>query len=226
MDRFFEILKTLFPRSRAFSLFIENGARGFIEALSVPFEKVREEAEKAYLDLFPESTRVPELWEKDFALFFTSAEYSKRRPVIGSLWGAMAGGQSARFLQDMLGFIDARIRVIENAPISNPRHSSIVDLCVNGNSRMRCGNSKAVCNYRRGEIGFLPTVIQNDATAPYAIPFNPDYWATCFYVCAGDGRILYARPFTLEAVWRNYVEYLILRTKPVHATAIVFIKWV
>jgi hypothetical protein len=95
---------------------------------------------------------------------------------------------------------------------------------------MRCGNRKAVCNYRRGNIGFTPTIIQNDATADYNIPFDADYWEFCFFVCKSAvrnqrGQILYIEPLQIDAVWRNYVEYLILKIKPVQSTAIVFIDW-
>jgi hypothetical protein len=141
------------------------------------------------------------------------------------------GGQTAEFLQSLLRCIDNRIKVIENVPLSNPRHSSIVDLCVNGHRSMRCGNRKAVCNYRRGTIGFIPTIIQNDATSDYNIPMDTAYWEFCFFVCKSavrnsSGRILYVEPLRIDDVWRNYVEYLILKVKPVQSTAIVFIDWI
>jgi hypothetical protein len=230
MARFFDAVKELFPRSRAFQLFVDNKKYKLIEALCELPENVRKEGELVYFDLFPETTRYPEKWEKVFALFFTSAEYEKRRAIIDSMWKTINGGQSAQFLQDLLQRIDENIRVIENVPVSNPRHSSVVDLCVCGHRSMRCGNRKAVCNYRRGNIGFTPTIIQNDATADYNIPFDADYWEFCFFVCKSAvrnqrGQILYIEPLQIDAVWRNYVEYLILKIKPVQSTAIVFIDW-
>jgi hypothetical protein len=230
MSKFFEAVKTLFPQSRAFEFFVANKKYKLVQALCELPENVRREGELVYFDLFPETTRYPERWEKVFALFFTQAEYEKRRAIIDSMWKVISGGQSAQFLQDLLWCIDGRIEVIENVPTSNPRHSSIVDLCVNGNRSMRCGNRKAVCNYRRGNIGFTPTIIQNDATSDYDIPFDTDYWEFCFFICKSAvrnprGQILYIEPLILDAVWRNYVEYLILKIKPVQSTAIVFIDW-
>jgi hypothetical protein len=230
MSKFFEAAKALFPQSRAFQLFVENRKYRLVQALCELPENVRREGELVYFDLFPETTRHPEKWEEVFALFFTRAEYGKRRAVTDSMWKMINGGQSGEFLQDLLQCIDIHIKVIENVPLSNPRHSSIVDLCVNGNRSMRCGNRKAVCNYRRGNIGFTPTIIQNDATSDYNIPFDTDYWEFCFFICKSAvrnsrGQILYIEPVELDAVWRNYVEYLILKVKPVQSTAIVFIDW-
>jgi hypothetical protein len=230
MSRFFESVKALFPQSRAFELFVANKKYKLVQALCELPENVRKEGELVYFDLFPETTRFPEKWEKVFSLFFTKAEYEKRRAIIDSMWKVISGGQSAQFLQDLLRCIDGRIQVIENVPTSNPRHSSIVDLCVNGNRSMRCGNRRAICNYRRGNIGFTPTIIQNDATSDYNLPFDTDYWEFCFFICQNAvrnprGQILYIEPLVLPAVWRNYVEYLILKIKPVQSTAIVFIDW-
>ena len=230
MPKFFDAVKELFPRSRAFQLFTENKKYKMVKALCELPENVRKEAELVYFDLFPDTTRYPEKWEKIFALFFTKAEYEKRRAIIDSMWKGISGGQSAQFLQDLLQCIDSNIRIIENVPTSNPRHSSIVDLSVNGQKTMRCGNRKAVCSYRRGNVDFIPTIIQNDATADYNIPLDASYWDFCFYVCKSAvrnsfGKIFYIEPLQLDSVWRNYVEYLILKIKPVQSTAIVFIDW-
>jgi uncharacterized protein YmfQ (DUF2313 family) len=230
MGDFFKAVKALFPQSRAFQLFVENKKYKLVQALCELPENVRREGELVYFDLFPDTTRFPEKWEKVFALFFTKREYEKRREIIDSMWKLIHGGQSAEFLQDVLQCIDKGIRVVENVPTSNPRHSSIVELCVNGHRSMRCGNRKAICNFRRGEIGFTPTIIQNDATADYNIPFDTNYWEFCFFICKSAvrnnrGQILYIEPIVLDAVWRNYVEYIILKIKPVQSTAIVFIDW-
>jgi hypothetical protein len=230
MSKFFEAAKAPFPQSRAFQLFVKNKKYKLVQALCKLPENVRTEAELVYFDLFPETTRYPEKWEEVFALFFTRAEYQKRRAIIDSMWKMLNGGQAAEFLQSLLQRIDERIKVIENVPLSNPRHSGIVDLCVSGHRSMRCGNRKAVCNYRRGNIGFVPTIIQNDATSDYNIPFDTDYWEFCFFICKSvvrnsHGQILYVEPMQIDTIWRNYVEYLILKVKPAQSTAIVFIDW-
>ena len=168
---------------------------------------------------------------KVFALFFTEAELPKRREIIDSAWKMIFfKSQSYTLLQDLLQRIDGDIHVIENIPVSNPRFSGIVILCVCGYKKMRCGHRKARCGYREGHRDFVPTIIQNNATTEYNIPDIADYWENCFFVCKSivrnpRKRIMYVEPITISAVWRNYVEYIILKAKPTHTTAIVFIKW-
>ena len=228
--KFFETIKLLFPRSRAFELFADNSKRKFFKGLAELPEDIRKEAELAYLDLFPETTRFPDRWERVFALLFTEAEKVKHRDILDSMWKMFAGDQSTSFLEAMLHRIDPNISVVENIPVSNPRHSGVVILSVCGHRTMRCGHRRAVCGYRLGNEGFVPTVIKNDATTEYNIPVNAAYWENCFFICDFVIRnqhhnILYVEPLKLDAIWKNYVEYIILKAKPVHTTAIVFIDW-
>jgi hypothetical protein len=95
---------------------------------------------------------------------------------------------------------------------------------------MVCGNRKAVCDYRLDNTPFIPSIIRNDVSEFYSLPYDPAYWEMCFFVCkeiVRDGRrnIIFVRQLQMNAVWKNYVEYLILKTKPVQSTAIVFIDW-
>ena len=228
--KFFDAIKQLFPRSRAFELFADNSKRKFFKGLAALPEDIRKEAEHAYLDLFPDTTRFPDKWERVFALIFTEAEKIKRRDILDSMWKTFAGDQSTSFLELMLQRIDARIRVIENIPLSNPRHSAVVFLSVCGHYTMRCGHKRAICGHRIGDQDFVPTVIKNDAIEEYNIPVDNAYWENCFYICASVIRnqqqnILHVQPLELNAIWKNYVEYIILKVKPVHTTAIVFIDW-
>jgi len=227
---FFEAIRLLFPRARAFELFADNAKRKFFKGLAALPEDVRREAELAWLDLFPFETRRPEKWEKVFALLFTEAERPKRRSIIDSMWKTLAGDQSTSFLESMLQRIDPRIRVVENVPVSNPRYANFALISVCGYRTMRCGHRHAVCAFRLGHNDFEPTIIRNDATTVYDIPEDSAYWENCFFVCDSVFRshsrnILYVESLRVSATWKNYVEYIILKTKPAHATAIVFIDW-
>jgi hypothetical protein len=229
--KFFEAIKELFPHSRAFELFADNNKRRLMQGLSALPEDVRHEAELAYFDLFPDTTRVPEKWEEVFALIFTERERPKRRDILDSMWKMITGDQALSFLESVLRKIDDRIRVVENIPLSNPRHSGVVNLAVCGRKTMRCGNRKSRCGYREGNEGFMPTVIQNDATTSYTVPMDTRFWETCFYICQGAVRssrkqILYVEPLLLSSVWKNYIELMVLRIKPAHTTAIMFIDWI
>jgi hypothetical protein len=228
--KFFEAVKELFSHSRAFELFADNSKRRLIQGFAALPENLRTEAELVYFDLFPDTTRFPERWEKVFALFFTEAELSKRRNILDSMWKMISGDQGLSFLEAMLQRIDDQIHVVENIPISNPRHSGIAVLAVCGYHTMRCGNRKAVCGYREGYQAFVPTIIMNDATTEYNIPDDSAWWENCFFVCKSvirnpRHRILYVEPLPLNVVWKNYVEYIILKVKPAQTTAIGFIDW-
>jgi hypothetical protein len=228
--KFFEAIKTLFPRSRAFELFIENDKRKMMKAIAVLPEDIRHEAELVYMDLFPDTTRCPEKWESAFAVYFTAKELPKRRNVLESLWKINNGGQSASFLQDVLESM-GDIKVVENVPVINPfQIYQSLDLAVCDNEIMVCDFEEAVCDYRLGDQGFEPSVLRNDTSSFYSIPADPAYWSTCFFVCKeawkdGNNNIIYVELLEMSITWKNYIEYLILKTKPVHSTAVVFIDW-
>jgi hypothetical protein len=229
--KFFEAIKTLLPRSRAFELFIDNNKRKMIEAISVLPEDARHEAELVYMDLFPDTTRSPERWEHTFAVYFMAREIEKRRSILQSFWKINSGGQSAVFLEEILHGISKNISVIENVPVCDPRSTLSARVAACGNKTMRCGSRRARCNAFLSNGSFVPSMLQNDAIKFYSLPDDTLYWAFCFYVCQnvyrnGKKEILYVEKLRLNLAWKNYVEYLILKTKPVHSTAIVFIEWI
>jgi hypothetical protein len=229
--RFFEVIKLLFPRARAFELFVDNTKQKIMKAFSVLPEDIRHEAELVYFELFPDTTRFPEKWENTFAVLFSSGEIAKRRNILDSLWKINRGGQSALFIEEILQGISKKISIVENIPICDPRSVLTVRVSVCGNKVMRCGNRRARCNYYLSNGGFVPSMLRNDVTEFYSLPDNFQYWAFCFFVCLNVYRnakneILHVEKIRLNSIWKNYVEYLILKTKPVHSTAIVFIDWV
>jgi hypothetical protein len=228
--QFFETLKALFPRSHAFRLIADNNKRKIIEALAVLPEDTRAEAERVYLDLFPDTTRFPDEWERVFSIYLTSAQYSKRRDIVDALWKTISGDQGANFLQQVLRSIDAQFSVVENVPVSDPRNKQSAGIAVCDYETMVCDNEAACCDYFRGDDAFLPSILQNDKSDLYSIPDDTRFWEMCFFVCKAVYRndaheILYIEPFELPVVWRDIVEYLILKIKPVHGTAVVFVKW-
>jgi hypothetical protein len=225
-------MKSLFHISRAFRLFVYNNKRKLIKGLSKLPENVRHEAELVYMDLFPDTTRFPERWEKVYSVIFTEHELSKRREILDSLWKInMHSGQSASFLEEILQKIHKDIKIVENVPMGNPRDSNAIVISVCNAKAMVCGNKLAVCGYRIGDKDFIPTVLQNDVSGIYSIPDVPAFWGLCFYVCGSvvqnkNNKILYVQKIRIDRVWKNYTEYLILKIKPVHTTAVMFIEWV
>jgi hypothetical protein len=229
--KFFEAIKSLLPISRAFQLFVDNNKRKFFKGLAGLPEIVRREIELVYFDIFPDTTRFPEKWEKTFAVLFTNGEIIKRRSILDSLWKINGGGQSAVFLEMILQSIDSNIKIIENIPVGNPRDSNAVLFSINKNPNMVCGNKKAVCSYRIGDSTFVPYILQNDILRLYDIPDDKNFWGFCFYICGSvvrnsQNKILYVQKIKIESIWKNYIEYLILKIKPVHTTAVLFIEWI
>jgi hypothetical protein len=228
--KFFEAVTALFPLARAFSLFVDNIKRKFIKSISVLFEDIRREAELVYFDLFPDTTRFPERWENTFAVYFTAKEIEKRRNVLNSIWRINTGGQSAVFLQEVLQEIYKNILIVENIPVCNPKLTLAVRVSVCGNKTMRCGNRRSRCNSHLSNGSFIPVILRNDIIEFYSLPDDVRHWGLCFFVCQnvyrnGKNVILYVEKLCLNIIWKNHIEYLILKTKPVHATAVVFIEW-
>ena len=231
MSVFFDAIKLLFPRSRAFNLTIDSNKRKLIKAIAVLPEDIRHEMEQVYFDLFPETSRCIDDWEKVFAVVFSSKELAKQRSVIVALWRINKGGQSAVFLESMLRNIDANILVVENTPVSNPRQRSFTNVAVCGNKTLCCKNVKAVCGYRVGDEDFSPSILRNDVSELYSIKNDPRFWAYCYFVCRrvvrnNKNEILYVEKIQIKKEFRNYIEYLILKIKPVHTVAVMFIEWI
>ena len=231
MSGFFDAIKLLFPRSRAFNFTIDSNKRKLIKAIAVLPEDIRHEMEQVYFDMFPETSRCIEDWEKVFAVVFSNKELEKQRSVIAALWRINKGGQSAVFLESMLRSIDANILVVENTPVSNPRQRSITNVAVCGNKTLCCKNVKAVCGYRVGDENFSPSILRNDVSELYSIKNDPRFWAYCYFICRrvvrnNKNEILYVEKIQIKKEFRNYIEYLILKIKPVHTVAVMFIEWI
>jgi len=231
LSSFFDAIKLLFPRSRAFNFTIDSNKRKLIKAIAVLPEDIRHEMEQVYFDMFPETSRCIDDWEKVFAVVFSSKELEKQRNVLAALWRINKGGQSAVFLEGVLQNIDKNILVVENVPVSNPRQRSVAYIAVCGNKIMHCKNTKAVCGYRIGDGGFSPTVLRNDDSELYSIKNDPHFWVYCYFVCKriirnSKNEILYIEKLQIKKEFRNYIEYLILKIKPVHTVAVMFIEWI
>lgn len=229
---FFYVFKLLFPKGEAFRLVVDSKLRKFIKGLSKLGDDVKNETEKVYLDLFPETTRAYSEWEKQFAVMFANEQYGdNRKNILESLWRINFGGQTLDYLTSVLKKISDDINVYENIPVRDPRKANSVYSCMCGQKWLVAGNKKARCGYRLGSEKFVPSVIRNNSESIYDIPYDVDYWENCFFIAKSIVRnnineIIYCQELKLDKKWRNYVEYLILKIKPVHTDAVLFIEWV
>jgi uncharacterized protein YmfQ (DUF2313 family) len=235
--RFFDAIKALLPRSRAFELFIDNAKYRFMKVLAVFVDTIRAVAEAVYHDLFPDATREMERWLRAFGLNpsdvpHDGADEPTTRGLLTALWRMKAGGQSGSYLESVLRCVAPMSRVIENIPAANPCGIDRRTLAVNGVPTMRCGSHKARCNaFEWGPYGaFTPTILQNGDSGIYAIPNSLRWWETCFFVCAdvvhdAHQRIVRVDPLIIHQKWRKLIELLIFKVKPLHTTAILCAVW-
>jgi hypothetical protein len=201
-----------------------------MQGLSFLPENIRHEGELVYFDIFPDTTRYPERWEDIFGVLFTEAELSKRRDILDSLWKINKGGQSWTFLEEILQKIDSDIHVFENIPLRNPRDSNVAYYCVCDYENMVCDSKYANCDCRTGDDSFIPTVLINDLSGVYSIPNESAFWEMCYFVCKSVTRnkrkeIMFIERLQIPMVWKNYIEYLILKMKPVQSIAVLFVEW-
>lgn len=228
---FFDSIRLLFPSSTAWNITQQKNMRKLLAAIAVLPDDLRNEIEAVYMDYFPETTRSPEKWEQVFQVIFTQAELSLRRSVLAGLWQMNNNGGAAVFLRKVLQEVWPELQLVENIPVGNPRGPSAVNFMVCGNQTSCCGNRKAVCGYRIGDGDFETTILRNDTASSYSIPNNPAWWGYCFYLCEravrdSAGRIIYVKRIEIPAVYKNYIEYFVLRMKPVQSVAVMAIKWV
>lgn len=227
---FFNAVKNLLPSSSAWNLTQEKNVRKLFEAIAVLPEDLRREIERVYMDFFPDSTRCIDRWEEVFTVLSANMDIEQRRSFLALLWGMNHGGQSLYFIRSVLENVFPGIVVEENTPCANPRESNIAYFAVCDNEIMVCDGEKAVCDYREGDESFVPTILRNGTAGPYSIPNDERYWEFCFYVCKNIVRnsrneILYVEKLQIPRIYKNYIEYFILRIKPVHTVAVLAVEW-
>ena len=228
---FFDAAKALLPTSAMWNLTQKRNLRKLFESIAVLPEDLRREMELVYMDYFPDSTRCLERWEEVFSVIFTQSDIGERRDFLKLLWGMNHGGQSLYFIRSVFQGVFTEIVVEENITVSNPREANIAYFAVCDNEIMVCDNEKAVCDYREGDETFVPTILRNGTESPYTLPNDARYWEFCFYVCKkvvrnSRNEILYVEKLQIPVIYKNYIEYFILRIKPVHTVAVMAVEWV
>lgn len=229
---FFSVLKLLFPSGKAFDLTQETTVKKLVRGLSHVADDVKAGNDLVYLDLFPDSTRALEEWENQFSVLFADEQYGDtRRGILKSLWQANSGGQDVKYLEGLLKNVSEDIMVVENSPVKNPRDANSVFGCMCGQGSSVCGNASLSCGYKKGDSEFVPSVIRNDTEGPYDVPVGEEFWENYFFVCKkvvknNRQEIVYCQKLQLDAKWQKFIEYLILKVKPVQTGAVVFIEYV
>jgi hypothetical protein len=99
---FFRQLVHLLPRAIAWQLTVDKSLRRLFEGLASASANLRDFVDLTWLDAFPETTRELDRWEAQFGLQpAAGATESARRLGYAAAWAAQ-GGQSPRYLQDVV----------------------------------------------------------------------------------------------------------------------------
>ncbi len=102
---FLRIFKHLLPNSKAWNITPFKNLRNFFKGFTGLGEDSKSFSDSVYQDLFPETTRELEKWERQFGLPNTlsakASDEQLRRDRLDAAWKEM-GGQSPRYFQDTL----------------------------------------------------------------------------------------------------------------------------
>jgi hypothetical protein len=210
--KYFNIFKYLFPKSNAFSLFIQKNLTKFIEGLTAIPDDFRTYIDNIYYDLFPNTTRALSEWDNQFGLSRPIDE-SIRISNLDLRW-KLKGGQGRDYLQNALRSAGFDVYVHENNPAIDPAIFLIGDfIMVAGGLNAYAGRSDAYAGKTtEGELlvnGFIPVATDqrlyianagngtysgnNDAVAgyftnfyvadkEYEVPTDPNEWPFLFFI--------------------------------------------
>lgn len=102
--------------------------------------------------------------------------------------------------------------------------------------KARCGDDETLCGFKSACCGFktaygsLPEILMNNR-GRYYTDISPDSWAYYFFVCKNvyrdaRHRIAVIENIQIPDIYKNFVEYFILKIKPVHSRAVMYVEWV
>ena len=150
--RWFKVFKLLSPRANAFWLFIQKKFTQFIEGLTALPADVRQYIDKIWLDIFPSTTRSPELWEKQWGIATPALDDETRRMNIDTLW-KLSGGQDENYIETTLRNAGFDVFVHENNPPVDPDlFLSGVFVMIAGGLNAYAGREDAFAGKTGGEL--------------------------------------------------------------------------
>ncbi len=151
-SRWFKVFKLLSPRSNAFWLFIQKKFTQFIEGLTALPADFRQYIDEIWLDIFPLTTRSPELWEKQWGIITPALDDETRRMNIDTLW-KLSGGQDENYIETTLRNAGFDVFVHENNPPVDPDlFLSGVFVMIAGGVNAYAGRDDAFAGKTGGEL--------------------------------------------------------------------------
>jgi len=217
------LLRRLLPQALAWRLVLGSAIRRFFDGLSAAPEDARAFIDSAYDELIPEESTALSEWERQFGLLPTGSEAAVR-----AAWQA-TGGQSARYIQDVLQAAGFGVYVHEcwSAPSTPHDPRDYTNVPTIGTAQCdealaQCGESTALCNRW---LANDPRYIANARLTldpPPPVPDDPAKWPFFLYV----GGETFGDSVYLDSAERAVFEDLLLRIRPTHLWVVTLITWV
>lgn len=229
---FFRQIQHLLPTGHAWRVVVASTLRKFFMGLSEQPALTKAYIDDVYLDLFPETTRELNEWERQFGLSITDmstpAAVVAGRLALAAEWRA-TGGQSPSYIQGVLRAAGFDVYVYDwwsSGPpyvARNPRdytETALVGIyqCTGDafqfTSQPQCSNlpTQPQCNdWLANEVYYL---VNKDLTrrAPPPVPDDPDTFPYWFYI-AGASFPTHA---VVDITRRAEFERLVLKLRPLH----------
>jgi hypothetical protein len=227
---FFRTFQHLLPTGQAWRAVIDSTLRKFFLGLSEQPALTKAYVDNVYLDLFPETTRELNEWERQFGLSLTDmstpAAVVAGRLALAAEWRA-TGGQSPSYIQGVLRAAGFDVYVYDwwsSGPpyvARDPRTYTEVALvgiyqCTGDGlpTQPQCSAlpTQPQCNdWLANEVYYL---VNKDLTrrAPPPVPDDPDTFPYWFYIAGAT----FPTHAVVDITRRAEFERLVLKLRPLH----------
>lgn len=229
---FLDAARLLFPRGRTFDLTEERNMTRLVDGLLLAADSERERAEKVYSDYFPQTTRALREFQDAFRFRFSDAfSEDEIRRALSALVRMRYANSTPEGIGDVMREFVPECRIVENVPVANAAGLCFAYRATCGNRNVVCGNRRAVCNWHIGDRSWVPTLLRADRAGGWNLPYLPGWWQMCFFVCKeefrdGNGNFIAVKRLRVHEKWKDFLEFVILRLKPVRSIAIMFVEYV
>ena len=140
--RFFNQFQHLLPRGKAWTIVVDKPLRRLFVGLSAAAREAVAHIDRAYLDVFPDTTTKLTQWEQQFNLRDPGLTDQQRRDRLTATWRAR-GGQSADYIQRTLQAAGFLVYIHEWFSPSEQLFRLGVDAARAGNSGVQLGNPRS-----------------------------------------------------------------------------------